>query len=71
MNQRFDYREVFLSFKSLQDKHIKDRLAETMLNVLLKYDLIKRLLCVTINNASNNLSTRSHLEKKLKALKIY
>jgi hypothetical protein len=71
MNRRFNYREILLSFKSLQDKHIEDRLAETMLNVLLKYDLVKRLLCVTTDNASNNLFTRNHFEKKLKALNIY
>ncbi len=71
INQRFNYREIFLSFKLLQDKHIENRFAKTMLNVLLKYDFIKRLICVTINNASNNLFTRSHLEKNLKALNIY
>jgi hypothetical protein len=71
MNRRFDYREVLLSFKFLQDKHIENRLAETILKMLLKYDLIKRLLCVTTNNVFNNLSTRSHLEKKLKILNIY
>jgi hypothetical protein len=71
MNRRFDYREMFLFFTSLQDKHIENRFAEIVLKVLLKYDLIKRLLCVTANNASNNLFTRSHFEKKLRVLNIY
>jgi hypothetical protein len=71
MNRRFDYREILLSFKFLQDKHIEDRFAKTILKVLLKYDFIKRLLCVTMNNVFNNLFTRNHLEKKLKTLNIY
>jgi hypothetical protein len=71
MNRHFDYREMFLFFTFLQNKHIEDRFAEIVLKVLLKYDLIKRLLCVTTNNASNNLFTRNHLEKKLRALNIY
>jgi hypothetical protein len=71
MNRRFNYREILLSFKFFQNKHIENRLTKTMLNVLLKYDLVKRLLCVTTNNASNNLFTRNHFEKKLKILNIY
>jgi hypothetical protein len=71
MNRRFDYREVLLSFKFLQDKHIEDRFAKTILKMLLKYDFIKQLLCVTMNNVFNNLFTRSHFEKKLRALNIY
>jgi hypothetical protein len=71
MNRRFDYREVFLSFKFLQDKHIEDRFAKTILKMLLKYDFIKRLLYITTNNVFNNLFTRNHLEKKLRILNIY
>jgi hypothetical protein len=71
MNRRFDYREVLLSFKSFQNKHIENRFAETILKMLLKYDVIKRLLCITINNVFNNLFTRSHLKKKMKVLNIY
>jgi hypothetical protein len=71
MNRRFDYREILLSFKFFQNKHIEDRFAKTILKVLLKYDFIKWLLCVTINNVFNNLFTRNHIEKKLKALNIY
>ncbi len=70
MNRHFDYKEMLLLFKSLQEKHTEEKLTETILNVLLKYDLIKWLLAVIADNAFNNLFTRIHLKRKLRALSI-
>ena len=58
--------EAFLSFKQLKNAHIDANLAIEIFNILDEYNIAEKLLCITIDNASNNYKCMKKLSKLLK-----
>ena len=59
------YCEVLLAFKPLRGKHSGSRLAEYVMETLAFYNLTKRLLTITADNAKNNSTLRKQLRRLL------
>ena len=70
INKNWRYREIFIAFKSLQNFHNDKKLIQTILNILIVYDLQTRLMIVIVDNVKNNVFLRFHLFEKLAAMNI-
>ena len=62
--------EIFIAFKTLSDQHREKNLIEMLLNILKSYNLKRRVIVITTNNALNNQILRSNLTWKLAQLSI-
>ena len=63
----WEYREVLLGFEPLTGVHTGAYLSTVVLNLLEKYKIKGRVLAVTTDNASNNLTLLSSLQDCLQS----
>ena len=70
INKDWRYREIFIAFKFLKNFHNDKKLIQTILNILIVYDLQTRLMIVIADNVKNNVFLRFHLSEKLAAMNI-
>jgi hypothetical protein len=54
LDQDWNYCEVLLGFEPLDGPHSGARLSETVIKILQQHNIMKRVLSVTTDNASNN-----------------
>jgi hypothetical protein len=66
----FRFRKILITFKSLSKQHTKKKLTETIMNILQDYKFTRRLMTITANNASNNVTLRKHLFEKLTKMNV-
>ena len=55
-----------MAFENLTGSHTGEYLAQTVLDVLHRYDIRDRLGCITTDNASNNITMAKELQRKLR-----
>jgi hypothetical protein len=70
IDENWKLREPLLDFVPLRGSHTGMSIALEVTQVLQKLDLLKRLLALTADNASNNRTMASHLQFKLEALGV-
>lgn len=70
IDKNWQYRKIFISFKSLSEQHFEEKMINTILKILQRYDLTSRLIIVTANNVNNNQFLRKHLFKRLRFLNV-
>ncbi len=70
INKNWKYREMLLTFQSLNDVHMNETMTQIVVNILKKYNLKNRLLAIIIDNASNNEKMRKKMKKILKNIEI-
>jgi hypothetical protein len=70
INKNWKYREMLLTFQSLNDAHTSETMIRIVVNILKKYKLKNRLLAVIIDNASNNEKMKKKMKKILKEIDI-
>jgi hypothetical protein len=66
----FRFREVLIAFKLLFEQHTNEKLTEAIMNILQVYKLSRRLMTITVDNASNNVTLRKHLFEKLTKMNV-
>jgi hypothetical protein len=66
----FQFRKIFIAFKSLSKQHTKKKLIKTIMNILQNYKFIRRLMIIIANNTSNNVTLRKHLFEKLTKMNV-
>jgi hypothetical protein len=66
----FRFREVFIIFKSLFEQHTNKKLTEVIMNILQIYKFNRKLMTIIVDNASNNVTLRKHLFKKLTKMNV-
>jgi hypothetical protein len=54
LDQNWDYREVLLGFNPLEGTYTGLNLSSVLTNTLQKYQILDRVIAITIDNASNN-----------------
>jgi hypothetical protein len=70
INKDWKYREMLLTFQSLNDVHTNETMIKIVVNILKKYKLKNRLLAIIIDNASNNEKMRKEMKKILRKIDI-
>ncbi len=66
----FRFREVLIVFKLLFEQHTNEKLTEAIVNILQVYKFNRRLMTIIVDNASNNVTLRKHLFKKLTKMNV-
>lgn len=61
IDDEWNYREVLLGFEPVHGSHTGAHLCETLLSLLERHQITKRVLSVTTDNASNNETLMTHL----------
>ena len=61
IDQFFNLYQPLLAFEAFEECHTDINLAKIILKVLHKYDITKKLYCITIDNTSNNYIMVHHL----------
>ena len=62
--------QALISFEPLKSSHTGEYMAGILYNVLERFSIIKRLLCITTDNAGNNGTMQKELEEMLNNLDI-
>jgi hypothetical protein len=63
IDSEWEYREVLLDFKPLEGEHTGVNLSQEVLELLREYEIKERVLAITTDNASNNLTLVSSLQE--------
>jgi hypothetical protein len=66
----FRFRKILITFKLLSKQHTKEKLTETIMNILQDYKFIRRLMTIIVDNAFNNATLRKHLFEKLTKMNV-
>jgi hypothetical protein len=66
----FRFREMLIIFKSLFEQHTSEKLTEAIMNILQIYKFNRKLMTITVDNASNNVTLRKHLFEKLTKINV-
>jgi hypothetical protein len=59
-----------IGFKPLKVAHTSEHMADILYNVLERFSITKRLLCITTDNAGNNGTMRKELKELLNNLDV-
>ena len=59
-----------IGFKPLKVAHTSEHMADILYNVLERFSITKRLLCITTDNAGNNDTMRKELKELLNNLDV-
>jgi hypothetical protein len=62
------YHEMLLAFEHVTDSHIEQRLVKILHNVIVKYELQEGIMFVTSDNARNNKTMHSKLDRMLRTM---
>jgi hypothetical protein len=62
VDSNFELKEALLSFQHIVSKHDEGNLGLAIYNILDLYNIVKKLFCITADNASNNKTTLEVLQ---------
>ncbi len=70
IDKHWNLHEALLDFKRLHGSHKGRKLAKSIFDTLMEFNIAEKLFCITTDNASNNQKAMKHLTMLLKKKKI-
>ena len=65
IDKNWKYREVVLGFEHIQGSHTGETLAEILRGIVMKHSIANRILAITTDNASNNITLTRDIQQAL------
>lgn len=70
IDKDWKYRETLLGFEPLHGAHSGVNLSTILMELLQKYDIVKRVLAITTDNASNNNTLIENIQEPIQSLRL-
>lgn len=70
IDDEWNYREILLGFEPLHGSHSSANLSAILFDLLQQYDIIDRVLSITTDNASNNLTLIESMHDSIQSSQI-